>query len=101
MSTTDSVADPLGLSHFDGFTDVESEVRRGHQSQCQLARMERNVHSRVLSAEPADHLHVQLVVAQRHLIVLRRNQVDAHDTTLDRSQLERVRELRVVVRRRR
>ena len=45
-------------------------------------------------AEPADHLHVQSIVTQRDPIVLRRDQIDAHDAALGLRELEREDELR-------
>ena len=50
-----TVADAPGLRHFDGLADVETEVGRRHQSQGQLAGVQRGLHGHVKVGEPADH----------------------------------------------
>src|ERR1039457_2724071 len=57
--------DALGVAQLDRFTDVEGEVHGWNRTGSELARVQRNVDSRIETVAVVDDLHTEVVFDQR------------------------------------
>ncbi len=73
-----TVADALGVSALDGFTDVVREIFGLHEPGRDLSRMQRDVNLGINAVEVIEHRHVLVKVVYRNVPVFRLNQIQAH-----------------------
>lgn len=83
----DAVANALGVRDGDRVTDVEAQICGRDEAGHQLAGVQGDVHAGIQPVQVADHLHVHVVIAQRHRVILGRDDVDADVAGIVCSQL--------------
>nr|GEU28080.1 hypothetical protein [Tanacetum cinerariifolium] len=95
-----AMADAARARHVQRLLDVELQPFRLHHAQRQLARVQRQFDGRIFGFQELVHLHVQRVVAHRHVRAFLAHDVDAHDQRTGGGQLEARHHLRKHLRRR-
>src|SRR6202034_4664259 len=90
----DAVPDTLGMATLNGGADVKREILGFHQSHCEFAGMQADVHLGIDAVQVIEHRHMRVEIVNGNVPVFWHDEIQAYKVRIGRCEFEAEYDLR-------